>query len=174
MTLTYAQALQNWVEEANQLAPSEPCPLAMSMHELRWCMGKYTTFHKCDVFEGLARALPRATVKETHPSPMGTPPADDLTTSPPTSKAEVEEDTQPSPMGTSLVDDPTVPSAVPEAEIEEDLSATQSTSPAKLGEDSVVLTTVLATKLTDPPTLVSSMGSKGKEYPEWKKVHSSC
>ena len=71
------------------------------------------------------------------------------------------------------MDDPTVPSSIPEAEIEEDLSATWSTSPAKLGEDSVALTTVLVDQLTNPPTLASSMGNKGKEYPGWKKVHFS-
>ena len=91
MTLAYAQVLQYWVEEANPLAPSEPHPLAMSVCELRWHMGKYTTFCYHDVFKGLVRALPRAMVKETHPSPMGTPPADGLTASSSSSKAEVEE-----------------------------------------------------------------------------------
>ena len=31
MTLAYAQALQYWVEDANPPAPSDPCPLAMSV-----------------------------------------------------------------------------------------------------------------------------------------------
>ena len=75
-------------------------------------------------------------------------------------------------MGTLPADDPTVLSAIPEAEIEEELSAAWSTSPAKLWEDSVALTTILADQLTDPPTPASSMGNEGKEYPEWKKVHS--
>ena len=35
LTLTYAQALQYWAEEANLLAPGDPCPLAMSVVELR-------------------------------------------------------------------------------------------------------------------------------------------
>ena len=60
----------------------------------------------CNVFEGLVSAVPRATVKETQPSPMETPPADDLTASSSTSKAEVEEDIQPRPMGTPLADGP--------------------------------------------------------------------
>ena len=46
---------------------------------------------------------------------MGTPPADDLTTSSPTSEAEVEEETHPSPMGTPPVDDLTTSSSASEA-----------------------------------------------------------
>ena len=76
-------------------------------------------------------------------------------------------------MGTPLADDPTVPSAIPETEVREDLSATWSTSLVKLGEDLVALTAVLADQLANPPTLVSSMGNEGKEYPKWIKVHSS-
>ena len=173
MTLAYAQVLQYWVEEANLLASSEPHPLAMCIYKLQLHMGKHTTFHNCDVFKGLASALPRAMVEETQPSPMGTPPANDLTCSSSTSKAEVEEDTQPSPMGTPLVDDPTILSTVPEAQIEEDLLATWSTSPANLREDSVALTTILVDQLANPPTPLSSMGNEGKEYAEWIKVHSS-
>ena len=137
-------------------------------------MGKYTTFHNCNVFKGLVSTLPRATVKDTQPNPTGTPPANDLNASSSTSKAEVEEDTQPSPMGTPSTDDHTIPPAIPEAEIEEDLPATQSTSPAKFREDSVALTAILADQQADPPTLDSSMGIEGKEYLEWIKVHSSC
>ena len=56
MTLTYVQALQYWVEEANLLAPGEPHPLVMSVRELRCCIGKYTTFNKYDVFKGQENA----------------------------------------------------------------------------------------------------------------------
>ena len=115
MTLAYTQVLQYWMEEANLPAPSELHPLAMSIHELRWHMGKHTTFHDCDVFEGLANALPRATVEDTQPSHMGNSLADDLTASSSVSKAEGEEDTQPSPVGTPLVD-PTISSAMSEVE----------------------------------------------------------
>ena len=79
MTLAYAQALQYWAEEANPPAPSKPCLLAMSVCKLRWHMGKHTTFHDCNVFEGLANALPRAMVKDAQPSPTGSSPAEDLT-----------------------------------------------------------------------------------------------
>ena len=161
-------------------------------------MGKHTIFHDCSVFKGLANALPTATVEDTQPSPMGNSPVDDLTTSSSMSEAEVQEDaqpgpagmpladptissamsevedTQPSPTGTPLADDPTIPSAIPEAEIEEDLTAAWSTSPAKLGEDSVALTTTLVDQLANPPTLASSMENKGKEYLKWIKVYSSC
>ena len=52
------------------------------------------------------------------------------------------------------------------------MSATWSISPAKLGEDSVALTTWVD-QLANPPTPASSMGNEGKEYPKWIKVHSS-
>ena len=138
-------------------------PVGYSIHELRQHMGKHTTFHDCNVFTGLANALPRATVEDTQPSPMGNSLEDDLTASSSTSEPEVPEveDTQPSPTGTPLADDPTVPSAIPKTEVRENLSATWSTSPVKLGEDLVTLTAVLADQLTDPPTLASSMGNEG-------------
>ena len=157
-------------------------------------MGKHTTFHDCNVFEGPENALPRATVEDTQPSPTGSSPAEDLTISSSTLEAkgtqpspmgmplvdptistamcEVE-DTQPSPTGTSPVDNPTVPSAIPGPDIREDLSATQSSSPARLGKDSVALTIAWADQLTIPPTPSSSMGNEGKEYLKWIKVHSS-
>ena len=120
LTLAYAQALQYWVKEASPLAPSEPCLLVMSIHELRWHMGKHTTFHNCNVFKGLVNASPRATVKDTQPSPMGSSPVEDLTTSSSTSKAEFQEDTQPSPMGDSLTDNTTASSSTSKAEVEDD------------------------------------------------------
>ena len=156
-------------------------------------MGKHITFHNHDVFEGLADALPRATVKDTQPSHTGNSPVDDLTTSSSVSESEVKEDaqlgpawmppadptisptmsevedTQPGLMGTPPADDPTILSAIPEAEIREDLSSAQSTSPAKSGEDLVALTTAWADQLGNPPTPASSMGNEGKEYPKWDK-----
>ena len=79
------------------LAPSEPHPLAMSVREGRWCIGKYTTFNDHDVFEGLGNALPEAKDED-----MGTPPADSTTSS---AMTDVK-DTQLSPTETQLVDDP--------------------------------------------------------------------
>ena len=72
MTLAYVQVLQYWVEEANPPTPSElHCPLVMRVRELRWHIGKYTTFNKQDVFKDLGNALPEAEDEDT-----GTPPAD--------------------------------------------------------------------------------------------------
>ena len=76
MTLAYVQVLQYWVEEANLPAPGEPCPLAMSIRELRQHIGKYTTFNKQDVFKGLVNALPEAEDKD-----MGTPLVDSTASS---------------------------------------------------------------------------------------------
>ena len=42
LTLAYVWVLQYWAEVANLLAPSEPHPLAMSVRQLRWHIGKYT------------------------------------------------------------------------------------------------------------------------------------
>ena len=108
--------------------------------------------------------MSKAEVEEdVQPGPVGLPLAGPTIS---TVMSEVE-NTQPSPMGTSLVDVPTVPSAISEAEIREDLSATWSASPARLGEDSVALTTAWADQLTNPPTPDSSMGNAGKEYLKW-------
>ena len=41
LTLAYLQVLQYWAEEANLPGPGEPCPLAMSVVELRQHIGKY-------------------------------------------------------------------------------------------------------------------------------------
>ena len=66
---------------------------------------------------------------------------------------------------------PTIPSTIPEAEMREDLSATQSASPARLGEDLVALLChAWADQPTNPPTPASSMGNEGKEYPKWIEV----
>ena len=84
-------------------APGEPCPLAMSIRELMWHLGKYTTFNDHDVFEGLGNALSGATVKTTQPSPMGTPLADSTASS---AMTDIK-DTQPSLIGTPLVNSTT-------------------------------------------------------------------
>ena len=66
------------------------CPvnphLVMSMHKLRQCMKRYTTFSDRDVFDGLTYGLPGA---------------------------EVEETTQPNPNEPPLVDDPAVSTIAP-------------------------------------------------------------
>ena len=95
------QALQYWGEEANLLAPGESHPLVMSVRELRWCIGKYTTYNKHDVFKGLKKALPKAKDED-----MGTPSADSTISS---AMTDVE-NTQLSPMETQSVDDPIPPS----------------------------------------------------------------
>ena len=99
-------------------------------------MGKHTTFHNCNVFKGLANALPRATVKDSQPRPSGNSPVDDLTTSSSTSKAEVKEDAQPGPVGMPLAD-PTISS---------DLSEVEDTQPTPTG-----------TPLADDPTILSAI-----------------
>ena len=114
----------------------------MSVRELRWGVGKYTTFNEHDVFEGLGKSLPEAKDKD-----MGTPPVDSTASS---TMNDVE-DTQLSPTGTQSVDDPiplspwykseakdedmddtTVLVAKPDTGIQKDLPATQGASPARL------------------------------------------
>ena len=114
MTLAYVQVLQYWAEEANLPAPSEPHPLAMSVRELRWCIGKYNTFNKHDVFEDLGNALPEAKAED-----MGTSPADFTTSSAMTDA----EDTQPSPVEAPPADDTTVPVAESNTRIQKDMPA---------------------------------------------------
>ena len=97
MTLAYAQVFQYWEEEANLPVPSEPCPLVMSVRQLREHIGKYTTFNEHDVFKGLGNTLPEAEDKD-----MGTPPVDSTASS---SMTDVK-DTQFSHMETQLGDDP--------------------------------------------------------------------
>ena len=74
--------------------------------------------------------------------------------------------------GTPPADDTTVPLAKPKAGIQKDLPATQGASPVKL-EDPVAPTAILVDKLAGPTPLACSMVSKGQEYPQWIKVHSS-
>ena len=164
MTLAYAQTLQYWAEEANPPSPNKPHLLVMSVHKLTWCMGKHTTFHDHDVFEGLANDLPRAMVKDTQPSPTGSSPAGDLTTSSSGSKAESEEDTQPSRMGNLLVDDPTTSSSLSEADVMEDIhpgpagmplvDPTISTAMFEVEDTQPSLT---GTPLVDDPTVPSAV-----------------
>ena len=126
MTLAYAWALQYWAEEANPLAPGEPCPLAMSVRELWWCIRKYTTFSEHVVFEGLGKVIPEAKDGD-----MGTPPADPTTSS---VMPDIE-DTQLSPIETQLVDDTISPLPGYKSEAEdEDMGtppADSTASPAK-------------------------------------------
>ena len=127
LSLAYVQVLQYWAEEPNPLAPSEPHPLAMSVRELRWCIGKYTTFSKHDDFEGLGNAVPEAKYGD-----MGTPPADSTASS---ATTDVE-DTQLSPTETQLADDTISPLPWYKSEAKDkDMGtslADSTTSPAKM------------------------------------------
>ena len=146
MTLAYAQVLQYWAEKANLLAPSEPRPLVMSARELRWRIGKYTTFSNHDVFEGLGSALPEAKnedmgtppvdstaspamtdVEDTQLSPTETQSADDPIPPLPKNKSEAKDEDR----GTQSADDTTILLAKPRAVIEQDLQAAHSTSPTR-------------------------------------------
>ena len=108
MTLAYAQALQYWAEKANLPAPGESCPLVMSVRELIWHLGKFTTFTKHDVFEGLGNSLSGATVEDTQLSLVGAPLADSTVSSVMTDV----KDTQLSPMETQSANDPIAPSSL--------------------------------------------------------------
>ena len=124
-TLAYAQALQFSVEKANLPVPGEPCHLAMSIHELRQCMRRYTTFHDHDVFEGLVHRLP---------------------------EAEVEETTQPNSIKPPEADSPAVLAIVPS--VLEKVSATLMATPATSEEESVAcvtFSTALAGEPANPP-----------------------
>ena len=134
LTLAYTQALQYWAEEANPPAPSEPHPLVMSVTELRWHVGKYTTFSEHDVFKDLGNAIPEAEDRDT-----GTPPADS-TTSP--TMTDIG-DMWLSPMETQLADDTTSPSPgyQSEAKIED-----RGTPPV----DSTTSPAMADTKVTQP------------------------
>ena len=110
-TLAYAWALQYWAEEANLLVPSHEA-LAMSVVELRWHMGRYTTFSKWDVLKDLGNTIPA--VKD---GDMGIPQAD--STAP--STATDDRHLWLSPMGTPPVDDTTVPLAKPNTKTQKDL-----------------------------------------------------
>ena len=98
----------------------------------------------------------------------GTPLADS-TASPALTDAK---DTQPSPVGTPPADDTTVLVAEPNAGIQKDLPAAWCASPARL-EDLVAPPAILVDTLGGPPTLASHMVREGQEYLQWIKVHSS-
>ena len=123
LILAYAWVLQYWAEEVSLPAPSEPHPLVMSVRQLRLCIGKYTTFIKPDVLQGLGNVIPEAGDGD-----MGAPPVDS-TTLPATADAK---DTWPGPVETPLVDDTTVLAAKPDAQIQKDLPTAWGASPAEL------------------------------------------
>ena len=150
-TLGYAQALHHWAEKADLLVPSEPCHLAMCIHELRWHMKRYMTFSDSDVFEGITHGLPGV---------------------------EVEETTQPNPTKPPLVDDPAVLTITPSGS--ENVSAALITTTATSEEELVTLVTISAAsadELTDPPIPLETTGNARSpmelEYPKWIKVHLS-
>ena len=150
-TLACAQALQYWAEKANPPVPGELCHLAMSIHELRWCMRRYTAFSDHDVFEGLAHRLP---------------------------EVEVEETTQPNPTETLVADSPVVLAIVPS--VPENMSAALIATPATSEEELVTLVnipTASVGELAHPPTTSETTGDARSptepEYPKWIKGHSS-
>ena len=159
--MAYAGVLQYWGEEANPLAHGKPHPSAMSVTELRWNVGRSTTFSESDIFEGLGNAIHEAKYRD-----MGTPLVDSTTSS---VMADVE-DAQLSPVETPLADDTTVLVTKLDAEIQKELPATQ--YPAKL-EVTAAPTVVLVDKLTDPPSLASHEVKERQEYLQWIQVHSS-
>ena len=63
--------LQYWAEISSPPASGDPCPLAMSVVELRWHVGRYTTFSKQDILKDLGIAIPEAKDGD-----MGIPQAD--------------------------------------------------------------------------------------------------
>ena len=150
-TLAYAQALQYWAEKANLPVPSEPHHLAMSIHELRWCMRRYMAFSDHDVFEGLPHGLP---------------------------EAEVEETTQTNPIKPLVGDSPAVLAIAPS--VPENVSAALIATPATSEEELVALVTIstaLADESADPPspseTNGNARGLTEPEYLKWIKVHLS-
>ena len=159
----------------------------MSVRELRWHRGKYTTFNEYDIFKGLGNALPEAKYKDmgtpledsttspamtdaedTQPTPVGTPPVDSTTSHAMTDA----KDTQPSPVEAPLVDDTTVPAAKSDARIMKDLPAAWGASPARLA-DLVAPTAIFVDRVAGPPTLACHTIREGQEYLQWIKVHSS-
>ena len=149
--LAYAQALQYWAEKANLLVPCEPCLLAMSIHELRQQMRRYTTFRDHNVFEGLAHRLP---------------------------EVEVEEATKANPIKPLIAEGPIVSTTVPLTS--ESAPITLGTSPAISEEDLVTLITTPAASVDEPANphtplkVASDTGSHlEQEYLKWVKVHSS-
>ena len=151
-TLAYAQALQYWAEKTNPPVPGEPHLLVMNVCQLRWHMRRYTTFHDCNVFEGLVHGLP---------------------------EAEVEETTQPDPIEPSVADSPTVLAIV--VCVLENVSGTLIATPATSKEESVTcvtISTTMADEPADPPTPLKTTSDvrspTESEYLRWVKVHSSC
>ena len=115
LTLSYVWTLQYWAEEANPLASGKPCPLVMSVRELRWHIRIYTTFSEHDIFQGLGNAISEAEYRD-----MGTPLVDSTTSF---VMADIK-DTQLSPVESSLADDTTDLVAKPNTKIQKDLPAT--------------------------------------------------
>ena len=140
---------------------ANPHPLAMSVRELRWHIGKYTTFSESDIFESLGNAIHEAKYRD-----MGTPLVDFTASS---VMADME-DAQLSPVETRLADDTAVLATEPNTEIQKDLPATW--CPVKL-EATAAPTVVLVDKLTNPPTLASHRVKERQEYLQLIQVHSS-
>ena len=140
LTLAYAWVLQYWAEEANLPAPGDPHPLAMSVVELKWHVGRYITFSEQDILKDLESAVPEAKGRD-----MGIP-QPDSTASP--TMTDIG-NTWLIPMETPLADNTTVPLAKPNAKTQKDLLTGQAASPAKL-ENQVAPTARLVDKLAGP------------------------
>ena len=101
MTLAYAWVLQYWAKGVSPPASTDYHPLAMSVVELRWHMGRYDTLSKHDILKDLGSAI-----HETQDWDMESPQADPVTSSTTTGV----EDTLSCPMGTQWVDKNIFPS----------------------------------------------------------------
>ena len=112
LTLAYAQALQYLAEEVSLPASSDPCPLAKSVVELRWCVERYITFSKQDILKDLGSAIHEAQGWDT-----GIPQADSIALPTMTDVG----DAQHSPMKTQQADDtiPPLPGYQSEARIKD-------------------------------------------------------
>ena len=95
MTLAYARALQYWVEKVNPLVSGEPCPLARSVRELGWQVGRQVTCDEQDILDGLRDI-------QLEDEEGKTPPVES------SAMTDVEA-AQPSPAETPLAEDPTRP-----------------------------------------------------------------
>ena len=114
-------------------------------------MRRYTTFHDCNVFEGLVHVLP---------------------------EAEIEETTQPNSIKPPAADSPAVLAIA--MSVLENMSAALIATPATSEEELVACVTISAAledEPANPPTPLKTTGDARSptelEYLRWVKVHSS-
>ena len=108
-------------------------------------MRRYTTFHNCNVFEGLAHRLP---------------------------EVEIEETTQPNPIKPPVADSSTVLAIA--LSVPENVSATPIATTATSEEDLVASADKPADPPTPLETTGDARSPTELEYPKWVKVHPSC